>query len=82
MQAIAEITLAGVAPDFGVAHELEVDAVALPGDVIFLDNGSRAFPEVDAVAAVLFFFQNAPDVVAAHPPTFRIGQVNGEIAVE
>ena len=58
MRAVAQVLLAPIAPDFRVDHELEVNAVAVAGDVVFFNHCTRAFPEVDAVAAVLFLFQS------------------------
>ena len=58
MRVVAQVLLAPIAPDFRVDHELEVNAVAVAGDVVFFNHCTRAFPEVDAVAAVLFLFQS------------------------
>ena len=56
MKPVAQVMFAVIVPNFGVCYKFKIDSIALACEVILRDQGPSAFPQMNAVSAVLLFF--------------------------
>jgi len=66
VEAIAEVALTVVVPDFRIRHKFKIDAVAVSCEVIFFHHNPGAFPQMNPIATVLFFLDDTLYIVTTN----------------
>jgi hypothetical protein len=82
MKSVSQVLLAVIVPDFGICYKFKVNPVPLASQVIFRHEGSGAFPQMNAISTVLFFFDDPLHLIARNPAIVGIGEIDPEIAID
>src|SRR5262249_11270329 len=78
METVSEVSRARVAGDSAVVYELEIDAVAMPGDRVVFDHDASRGPQVNGVPRLRLARGRAADRVADDTAVRHAGQVDAE----
>jgi len=81
VQTIPDIFLTSVIPDGGGGYKFKIDAIAVTGDPVMINQGIPAFPQMNTITRQLFGAGGSGDEIVPDSYKGRIGNMDGKIGL-